>query len=239
MKLLAIIPARGGSKGVPGKNIKLLNGKPLIWYTIEAAKEVFESNSVCVSTDDEKIKEVAERAGLQVPFIRPSELATDEAGSIGVLFHAIEFYRGTGFDANVIVLLQPTSPFRSGAHIHEAMKLFDNTVDMVVSVFETKANPYTVLFEENSEGLLESSKYATFSRRQDCPKVWELNGAIYIIDVAALYKYRSFKGMRIRKYEMDERSSLDIDTWLDWEIAETLIKNQFYLVASGLNINNV
>jgi N-acylneuraminate cytidylyltransferase len=142
MKPLIIIPARGGSKGVPRKNIKLLNGKPLIHYTIEAAQNIFSNNIICVSTDDEEIKEVAEQTGLTVPFIRPAELATDQAGTREVLLHAVYYYETIDYFADTIILLQPTSPFRNSTQIKEALKLYTEDCDMVVSVKETKSNPY-------------------------------------------------------------------------------------------------
>ncbi len=223
MKPLIVIPARGGSKGIPGKNIKPLAGKPLIQYTIEAARTVFDDRVICVSTDDQKIKDTVESLGLKVPFLRPAELATDESGSFGVLLNALTYYEANDYTPDLIILLQPTSPFRTGEHIQEALALLDNSCDMVVSVKETKANPYSVLFEENQEGLLEKSKKGNFTRRQDCPQVLELNGAIYIIKVSSLKKYNSFESMKIKKYLMEELHSIDIDTPLDWGIAESII----------------
>lgn len=225
MKTLVIIPARGGSKGVPGKNIKLLNDKPLIQYTIDAAKKVFPLETICVSTDDLKIVAVAESLGLTVPFIRPEELTTDTAGTYEVLLHAIKHYESHGFYPDVLILLQATSPFRTAAQISEAIELFDETCEMVVSVKETKANPYYVLKEENESGWLVSSKECKFTRRQDCPKVYELNGAIYIIKVEALKQKTISEFKHVKKYVMDIVSSHDIDEKLDWKLAELIIKD--------------
>jgi len=222
VKPLVIIPARGGSKGVPRKNIKLLSGKPLIHYTIEAAQEVFDNVNICVSTDDEEIKSTAEKKGLFVPFLRPNELASDTAGSYEVLLHAVEYYEKQGYFADTLILLQATSPFRSAQQIKEAIKLYSNEIDMVVSVKETKSNPYYILFEEDQNGYLKKSKEASFTRRQDCPKVWELNGAIYIINVASLKSKLISEFTKVIKYEMDEYSSHDIDTPFDWQVAEYL-----------------
>lgn len=224
MKFLVIIPARGGSKGVPKKNIKKLNGKPLIHYSIEAAQSIFPNEQICVSTDSEAIKEVAEQTGLKVPFIRPDYLSTDTAGTYEVLLHALEYFQKEGSTFEGIILLQPTSPFRTGAHLKEALDLYDSSIDMVVSVKETAANPYYLLFEENEEGFLKKSKEGNFTRRQDCPKVWEYNGAIYIINVKSLLKSPLHQFTKVRKYIMDERSSVDIDTPLDFTIAEILCK---------------
>lgn len=226
MKPLVIIPARGGSKGVPRKNIKLLGGKPLIQYTIEAVREIFPDELICVSTDDEEIKRVVESLDLKVPFLRPPELSTDQAGTYEVLLHAIDSYEKTGYYPDTLILLQATSPFRTGQHIKEALELFDNNCEMVVSVKETKANPYSVLREENSDGWLEKSKPGDFTRRQDVPKVWELNGAIYIIHINTIKEIHLNKLTRIKKYVMDEIVSHDIDTGFDWIIAETIVKEK-------------
>lgn len=224
MKPLIIIPARGGSKGVPKKNIKLLNGKPLINYAIDAARAVFEDIIICVSTDSKEIKEVVEKTtGLKVPFLRPSNLATDKAGSYEVLLHAIDFYEKQGYFADTLILMQPTSPFRTSTHINEAIKLYSSDIDMVVSVKETKSNPYYVLFEENENGFLSKSKESDFTRRQDCPQVWELNGALYIINIESLKKGKIDTFKKTIKYIMSERDSMDIDTMLDWKLCESIL----------------
>ena len=222
--ILAVIPARGGSKGLPVKNIKKLNGEPLINYTIKAAREVFSDQQIIVSTDDEEIKKTAETTGLKVPFLRPAELATDNAGTQEVLLHSLEFSEDKGLNPEAIVLLQPTSPFRDAGHIKEALELYSSELDMLVSVKETGANPYYVLKEENEQGYLESSKPGNFTRRQDCPKVWELNGAIYIINVQSLKAGPINKFSKIKKYVMDEYSSIDIDNEIDWLVAEKLLE---------------
>ncbi len=226
MKPLVVIPARGGSKGLPGKNIKKLMGKPLIHYTIEAARALFSDEQIIVSTDDLDIKSCAEQTGLNVPFIRPAELATDTASTVEVLLHALKVSEDNHYEPDTLILLQPTSPLRNAQHIKEAMNLFTENIDMVVSVKETESNPYYVLFEENENGLLKKSKTGNFTRRQDCPKVWEYNGAIYIIDIQSLKKQSNLNFNNIIKYEMDENSSIDIDTEIDWMIAEYLLHKQ-------------
>lgn len=228
MKPLVIIPARGGSKGVPGKNIKLLNGKPLIQYSIDIARAVMADDLIVVSTDDEKIRDVVEQTGLKVPFLRPLALATDQSASRDVILHAIQFTEGGGYYPDTIILLQPTSPFRQVRHIREALAAYSADVDMVISVKETRSNPYYVLFEESTDGYLERSKAAAFTRRQDCPKVWELNGAIYIINVDSIKAHPLGEFKKIVKYEMDEYSSLDIDTMFDWELAELIVKKSSF-----------
>lgn len=222
MKPLAIIPARGGSRGVPGKNIRPLGGRPLIHYTIEAARACFEDGRILVSTDDEEIRRTAEETGLEVPFLRPPHLADDRSPMRDVLLHALEWSGEQGYAPDVLVLLQPTSPFRTARHIREAMELWDPELEMVVSVKETEANPYYVLFEENEQGYLESVKEGRFTTRQECPPVWELNGAIYLMRTDSLRKRPKEEFTRVRKYVMDRRSSHDIDTEVDWYAAEKI-----------------
>lgn len=224
--MLVVIPARGGSKGVPGKNIKELGGKPLIQYTIDAAREIFEDKDIIVSTDSEKIKFTVESLGLKVPFLRPEDLATDTCGTQDVLLHAISMLECKGIFPETLILLQPTSPFRNATHIKEALELYNSYWDMVVSVKETKSNPYYVLKEENEQGFLENSKKGDFTRRQDCPKVWELNGAIYVINIQSLKFMNISEFTKVKKYVMDEVSSFDIDTELDFNFSEFLINYQ-------------
>src|SRR6056300_1527307 len=181
MKYLSVIPARGGSKGIPRKNTKPLNGKPLILYTVEAARKVFQDQYIYVSTDIQEIKNTVESSGLEVPFLRPAELATDTSSSEDVLKHAIKeaVKKGLLFDA--VVLLQPTSPFRNEEHIQSAITEFEKDPEsLLLSVTEARENPYYTLMEEDKDGFLQKSKEATFTRRQDCPSVWNVNGAIYI-----------------------------------------------------------
>ena len=170
MKLLVIIPARGGSKGIPHKNIKPLAGRPLIQYTIDAARQIVPDEDICVSTDDDEIIRVVEDYGLKVHFKRPAELATDTAGTYEVLLHALNFYEKQGKAYDVVILLQNTSPFRTGEQIKEALKLYNSDIDMVVSVKECSANPYYCVFEENQEGYLKICKVdGQITRRQDAP----------------------------------------------------------------------
>jgi N-acylneuraminate cytidylyltransferase len=223
---LFIIPARGGSKGVPRKNVKPLGGKPLIQYTIEVARKLTEDKNICVSTDDEEIKLLVEGLGLHVPFIRPAELATDSAGTHGVLLHALEFYQLNGYKYERLVLLQPTSPFRESWQVKQALDSWEEGLEMIVSVKKTKSNPYYLLFEENADGYLTKSKEGNFVTRQECPIVYELNGAIYIIDVGSLLTSPISAFTRIKKFLMDETYSLDIDTPMDWIFAEFLLSQK-------------
>jgi len=226
MKELVLIPARSGSKGIPGKNIKHLNGKPLIFYTLDAACAIASSENICVSTDSDEIIRVVREYGLDVPFKRPDYLATDTVGSYEVILHAIDFYEQKGMQYDRVVLLQPTSPFRTGTHVREALSMYQPGLDMVVSVNIAHANPYFNLFEENTEGFLRLSKPGSFTRRQDCPAVYEYNGAIYIMNVRSLKNGRPGKFSKIRKYVMAEEDSLDIDTNIDWIVAQVILSEK-------------
>src|SRR5690554_837570 len=223
---LVVIPARGGSKGLPGKNIKLLNGKPLIWYTIEAAREVFPDQHICVSTDDPDIIRVVEQTGLKIPFVRPAHLATDTAGSWEVVKHAYDHYLTLGHTFSKILLLQPTSPLRTAHHIREAYTLLQNTrnAEMVVSVKEAKSNPYFNLFEPDENGFLHKSKQGNYKTRQECPKVYELNGAIYLLQSKELHKLLNNQPLRQIPYHMPGTSSIDIDTEDDFKTAQKFAK---------------
>ncbi len=225
MKSLIIIPARGGSKGLPGKNIKKLAGKPLILYSIDAARQIADDSDICVSTDSKEIIDIVESYGLKTAFVRPESLSTDDATTNDVLRHAFQFYKDLGKTYDNIILLQPTSPFRKKEDLLNAIKLYSNDIDAVVSVKKTGSNPYYVLFEEDGDGFLQKSKQHNYSRRQDCPVVWELNGSIYIINPISLNTKNSYSKMV--KYEMDELYSIDIDTEVDFLWAEFLIEKDF------------
>ncbi len=227
MNYLVIIPARGGSKGIPYKNIKELGGKPLITYSIDIARQITTDENICVSSDDDKIIHVVEEYGLSVPFKRPAELATDNVGTDGVLLHALKYYENKGRSYDVIILLQPTSPFRQKTDLINAINQYSPDIDMVVSVKEASSNPYYNIFEENSEGFLHISKGGgSIPRRQDAPKVWEYNGSIYIINAIRL-KDKGLSGLtRIKKLIMDDIYSVDLDTPFDWLIAEMLLKEK-------------
>jgi N-acylneuraminate cytidylyltransferase len=155
VKTLFLITARGGSKGILRKNIKQLGGKPLIAYSIDIARKFVSDEFICVSTDSDEIINVVENYGLKVPFKRPDELAKDVSGSYEVILHAFNWYKNNGITFKSIVLLQPTSPFRTKKNVEDALDLFSsNDLDMVVSVLKSKANPYYNLFEEDENGYL-------------------------------------------------------------------------------------
>ena len=224
-EILYVIPARGGSKGIPHKNIKLLGGKPLIGYSIELARQLTSDEHICVSTDDDEIIRVAGDYGLQVPFKRPDELSGDRSGTYEVLLHALDYYESLGRHYDILVLLQPTSPFRKKEFVEEALSLYTSDIDMVVSVKEATSNPYYNCYEEDRDHFLHLSKGdGNLIRRQDAPETWEYNGAIYVINTDSLRKMSLGKFTRRRKYIMDEIYSVDLDTPFDWMVAELMLK---------------
>lgn len=230
MKTLVLIPARGGSKGIPGKNTRLLEGKPLLHYSIDIARCFFEDADICLSTDADYILESARETGLDVPFRRPEVLASDTAKSSDVILHALNFYRErNNMDYERMLLLQPTSPFRRAEHIRSALENFSPKSEMLIGVKETDANPYYVLMEEDEFGLLQKSKTADFTRRQDCPAVWQVNGALYLFSVAAFRKHNSLAPLKKEKIVMDAVSSIDLDNPLDWTIAECIASKGLHL----------
>jgi N-acylneuraminate cytidylyltransferase len=228
MNFLYLIPARGGSKGLPGKNIKPLLGKPLIYYTLDIATELADADAICVSVDDDNIISKVNEYGVEVPFKRPADLASDTAKMEDVILHALDHYEAQGRSYDAVVLLQPTSPLRRTHHVQESIDLFDESLDMIVSVHETDANPYYLLFEENEDGYLTHSKEASaLDRRQDAPPVYEYNGTVFVINVQSLRKHKMLaKFEKIHKYLMDKKDAVDIDDELDWVLCEYLLKQR-------------
>ncbi|HVB02206.1 MAG TPA: acylneuraminate cytidylyltransferase family protein [Chitinophagaceae bacterium] len=229
MDTLFIITARGGSRGIPGKNIKMLGEQPLLHYSISFARQFTGDEHICLSTDNEHIIRSAKKIGLKVPFIRPAYLATDHAGSYAVIRHAFRHYQAAGRHYDCVVLLQPTSPFRKKEHLEESYGLFGENTDMVVSVCESEANPYFNLYEENDGGCLKISKGDTsFATRQSAPRVYRYNGSLYLIKPESLVKYENFGEFRtVKKYVMDPKYSVDLDTPDQWEYAEFLWRGNF------------
>ena len=224
MKTLYVIPARGGSKGIPGKNIKPLCGKPLIAYSIEVARALADDCDICLSTDSQQIADVAKNMGLEVPFMRPEYLATDKSGTYEVLLHAVQFYADKGINYDTLVLLQPTSPFRTAADVQRAIDAYSPDIDMVVTVVESATNPYYNSYETDEQGFLHISKAdGKYVRRQDAPKVWEYNGAVYVINIDSLRRMPLSQFSRRKMVEMSRESSLDLDTPIDWMVAEAVM----------------
>lgn len=225
MSILGLISARGGSKGIPYKNIKPLNGKPLIAYTIEQARESKCLTRLIVSTDDENIADMAKEYGAEVPFMRPNELAQDHTPGIDVVLHAIDWLNtNEGYCPDAIMLLQPTSPFRMAADIDNAVAIYNERNPLsLVSVCIADDNPYWMM--SINDGILTPLfGHIDHTRRQDLPKAYKLNGAIYISSPAVLKERRTFFTENTIPYIMPRERSMDIDDMLDFHIAEYLLK---------------
>lgn len=226
---LAIIPARSGSKGIKDKNIINLKGKPLIAYTIETAKESQIFDEIMVSTDSLKIAEISKSFGAKVPFLRPKELATDNAKSLDVILHALNYYINKNIEFDYFVLLQPTSPLRNSKDIKDAVNLlFERNANSVVSVCETEHSPLW------SNTLPEDLSLANFIKqevknipRQELPKYYRVNGAIYISQVDFFIREKDFYGEKSYAYIMPPERSIDIDNLVDLKLAEILLGGDY------------
>lgn len=233
-KILGVITARGGSKGIPRKNIKLLAGKPLIVYTIEAARQSGIFDRLILSTDDEEIAAVARLHGCEVPFMRPAELAEDRTPHLPVLQHAVAYLREhENYEPDAVMILQPTAPLRRAEHIREAVELFEkNDADSVVSVCEVPGHhsPHWQLTMDDKNALKIFTTGAPLSdlvhRRQDLPKTYARNGAVYLFKTNLLFhpEHPSVYGLRTIAYVMEPESSINIDGMDDWARAELALK---------------
>jgi CMP-N-acetylneuraminic acid synthetase len=229
MKILGIIPARGGSKGVPGKNIKLLNGIPLLQYTSEIALESQYLTAVILSSDDTQIIKVAKSLGIQVPFLRPEELAQDTTPTIDVIIHALQWYENEAVFFDAVCLLQVTSPFRTIDFLNKAIaKFIESGCDSLVSVQKVphEYNPHWT-FEVKAEGNLKiaTGEDQIISRRQELPDVYHRDGSIYIMKTEVLLQQYSLYGKNTSFIESPHEFYVNIDTLADWEKAEQMIKN--------------
>jgi N-acylneuraminate cytidylyltransferase/CMP-N,N'-diacetyllegionaminic acid synthase len=228
MEILYIIPARGGSKGLPGKNIRLLNGKPLIEYSILAAQNSKFPGKILVSTDDAEIANVAKKFGADVPFVRPAELANDTAATIDVILHAINYYKEQHVLFDVVVLLQPTSPLRLAEDIDRAFLLMnEKNAGAVVSVCESEHHPYwTNTLPEDGSMKNFIRVEAKGKNRQQLPTNYRLNGALYISKIAVLEKQKGFIHDETVAYIMPSERSVDIDHEIDFKLAALLLNNK-------------
>jgi len=224
---LAIIPARSGSKGLKDKNIKMLNGKPMIAYSIEAAKQSAVFDDIVVSTDSQIYADIAECYGASVPFLRPSYLSTDEALTKDVIIYTLNEIEK---EYDYFMILQPTSPLRKSEDIINAIQLlFNKNAISVVSVCEAEHSPLYMNILDNSLSLKGFLPKDVKTRRQDLPKYYRLNGAIYLCQVEHYLKFGDFYNDKSYAYIMDKMSSIDIDDELDFVIAESLL-NKFKVV---------
>lgn len=232
-KYLAIIPARSGSKGIPHKNILPIAGKPLIAYTFESAISSKLLDKIILTTDDEKIIELAKQHNIYCPFIRPSNLAGDDVCLEDVMLHALSYLKEkVNYLPDAVVLLQPTSPLRTSKHIDEAIKLFeDEDVDTVVSVSEPMEHPCDMVYFEDGKMkfLFDGEGFLAGKQRQDYPKFYFLNGAIYIFKTEVLLMNKSRFGKKVKPYLMRQIESIDIDSRDDFEIAELIITERGFL----------
>ena len=228
-KVLGLITARDGSKGIPGKNIALLGDKPLISWTIEAALNASVIDKLIVSTDSKQIADISREWGAEVPFIRPLELSGDNSPHIDVMVHAVKWLRDNeAYFPDYLMLLQPTSPFRTSQDIDQSAALvFESGADCVISIQESLSHPYTMtqISEDNMfTGFLMSSKHqGKYQNRQTRPTFYSLNGAIYLIKVNTLLDAHTIYPDFTMTYIMPEERSLDIDTLWDLKIANLLV----------------
>jgi CMP-N-acetylneuraminic acid synthetase len=225
-RTIAIIPARGGSKGVPRKNIRALGGKPLIAWTIEAARNAASIGRIVVSTDDAEIAAVARRLDAEVPFLRPAELAADATPDHPVCRDVLIRLRETGATVDTVAWLRPTAPLRLAADIDAAVALLgESTADSVRSVAATKAHPYWM--KTIADGLLvpfvPGKDEYSHPNRQSLPPVYLLNGAVDIVRASQVIERGTMWGERIAAYVMPPERSVDIDTPADFAVAEALL----------------
>jgi len=227
MKIIGIIPARGGSKRIPKKNIKLLGGKPLIAYSIEAALKSKYINRVIVSTEDREIAKISKKYGAEV-IKRPIELAKDDSSTTEVIKHTITtLNENEKYFPDIVVLLQPTSPLRKVEDIEKAIELFlNNECKSVVSVCKYRENPYWSLKIEKGYAKPVFGWDYFLKRSQDLPRVYTLNGAIFITTVKNLFKYNGFFNDKICLYIMPVDRSIDIDEEVDFKFAGLLLKSK-------------
>jgi len=228
LRILGLIPARGGSKGVPGKNIKLLAGKPLIAYTVEQVNASMQIDRLILSTDDEAIAKIAREIGLEVPFMRPDELANDSAGSLAVVQHALDFVEAKGERYDAVCILQVTSPYRPEGVIDDAITLFmKEKPDALVSVRKVpdEFNPHwTFEIEKNNRLKISTGEEKIIPRRQELPPAYHRDGAIYITSTDTIKNKGSLLGDDIIAFPIDSPKLINIDTMDDWNEAEA-----FYL----------
>lgn len=226
MRNIAIIPARSGSKGLKDKNIKLLKGRPLLAYSVEAAIKSGMFDCVHVSTDSEQYAQIARDNGAEVPFLRDAEFATDGAGTWDALRSVIEKYRGIGREFDTVTLLQPTSPLRDEEDIRQAFQIFkEKKADSVISVCEVEHSPNICNTLDESGSMQGFIDVKTVGRRQEFSVYYRLNGAIYIQKTEILMEKRDLYGEKSYAYVMSKEHSVDIDDALDFLVAEAVLKN--------------
>ncbi len=228
VKVLTVIPAKIGSKRLPEKNIKKLAGKPLVCYTIESAIASGVCGEIMVSTDSDRIAETARRAGARVPFMRPGYLGKDPYGVVDVCLHVIKEYENRGSLFDTLIILLPTSPFRSAEDIRKSYRMFRETgAEFLMSVSEFSHNPFGALVEDqfNPNIMKPCFPHRIGKKRHELPVAYRANGAICIVDIDAFKKAGTYYGEPLFAYKMPWQRSIDIDDESDFLFAEFLIKS--------------
>lgn len=231
MKILALVPARGGSKRLPGKNIKLLGGKPLINWTLEIAQGVSEICEILVSTDDPAIARVAKEAGANVPWLRPEGLSTDQATSVEVALHALDWYESENGAVDGLLLLQPTSPFRTQETIKRGIELFKNqSYRAVIGVSPVQDHPMWTFKMKDSYLIPFLENHGFGIRSQDLEPAFVVNGGFYLISPVELRKSKSFiSNEPVPLVSKSLVESIDVDTKFEFELAEYLLIGKHHL----------
>jgi CMP-N-acetylneuraminic acid synthetase len=230
MKYIALICARGGSKGLPGKNIKPLNGTPLIGWSIKVAKQIDRISRVIVSTDSEEIAKIALEYGAEVPFMRPQELALDDSPEWLVWRHAIDYLKGCENEKIFsLVVLPVTAPLRSIEDVNNCIDEFEKgNADSVITVSEANRNPYFNMIVNDSKGysslVIQPDKGIV--RRQDAPKVFDMTTVAYVVDANFVKGFDGIFEGKVKSVIIPPERSIDIDTMLDFEIAEFFLLNK-------------
>ena len=229
MRILALITARGGSKRLPGKNIRLLGGKPLIAWSIDVAKDIPDICDILVTTDDPVIAEVCKAADAYVPWLRPSDLATDEANSVDVALHALDWYEAEKGPVDGLLLLQPTSPFRSNMTVRRSIELFGKSgYKPVLGISTTHMHPMWTLKMEGNYLAPFMQDHGLGIRSQDLPPAYFVNGSLYLIAPSELRACHSFVGDKTMPLLIESpHEGLDIDTEWDFKMAEFILET-FY-----------
>ncbi|MDH4318618.1 MAG: acylneuraminate cytidylyltransferase family protein [Desulfobulbaceae bacterium] len=227
-RVLGLIPARGGSKGLARKNIRNLHGKPLIGWTIEAARESACFDTIMVSTDSREIADIAEEYGVQVPCLRHAKLSGDSTPIMDVIMNTLDWYGARSKTFDIIVLLQPTSPLRNGDDIKRGLSLYsERNAKAVVSVCRAEHHPYwmnTLPHDGSMRDFLPQKALNT--PRQQLPVFYRLNGALYIADIITLRNTNNFFGPDTYAYIMEAEHSVDIDELFDFQLAELLMQER-------------
>jgi CMP-N-acetylneuraminic acid synthetase len=230
MRVLGLIPARGGSKGVPRKNIKLLCGKPLIEYAAQSALASKRLSRIVLSTEDEEIRQVGKACGLDAPFLRPPELARDDTPMLPVAQHAMRWLEARGERHDALCLLQPTNPLRRPEDIDACIELLERSnADAVATVLPVPSeyNPHWVYFRTADGTLsLSTGEKAPIPRRQALPPAFHREGSVYVVRRDVLLEGNSFYGARFLGYEISPERSVNIDAPEDWELAEKLLNSR-------------